>query len=76
MRDSPTKLRDKGVELGWLDHHGGPAPVAPKTLVVLRYRCGTLSQPVEADTHRWQSWPPDIGESAFDIVAWGWTVPD
>ena len=76
MRDLQANRRNERLELRWLDHHGGPAPVVPKTLVVLRYRCGTLSQPVETGSHRWQSWPPDMGESAFDIVAWRRAEPD
>ena len=70
MRDLRANRRSDENESGWLDHYGGPAPVVAKTHVILRYRCGTLSQPVEAGSHRWQSWPADMGESAFDIVAW------
>ena len=76
MRDLRTNRRNEKVEPGWLNHEGGPAPVAPKRLVVLRYRGGALSQPVEAGTHRWQRWPADMGESAFDIVAWRRAEPD
>ena len=76
MRDLQTNRRNERVELGWLDHHGGPAPIVAKTRVVLRYRCGLLAQPVEAGSHRWLSWPADMGESAFDIVAWQRAEPD
>ena len=76
MRDLQTNRRNDENEPGWLKHEGGLAPVVPKTLVVLRYRCGTRSRPVEAGSHRWQSWPADMGESAFDIVAWRRAEPD
>ena len=76
MRDMQNNLKSDENEFGWLDHDGGPAPVVAKMRVVLRYRCGLLSQPVEAASHRWQSWPVDMGESAFDIVAWRRAEPD
>ena len=76
MRDVWADRRNERAEPGWLNHEGGPAPVAPKTFVVLRYRCGTVSQPVEAGSHGWQSWPADMGESAYDIVAWRHAEPD
>ena len=76
MRDLRSNRRNDEKESNWLKHEGGPAPVISKTLVVLRYRCGLLSQPVEAGSHRWQGWPTDMGESAFDIVAWRRAEPD
>ena len=76
MRDTRISRNSDENAHSWLDHEGGPAPVVAKTRVVLRYRCGLLSQPVEAASHRWQSWPVDMGESAFDIVAWRRAEPD
>ena len=68
MRDWQTDHQND--ESTWRRHDGGPAPKTRKTRVIVRYRCGDLSKPIEAGTHRWQSWPAEIGGTAFDIVAW------
>ena len=70
MRDVHTNPRNDEAEPMWQSHHGGQMPVGPKTRVIVRYRCGAQSEPVEAGTHRWGIWPPEIGDTAFDIVGW------
>ena len=69
MRDLQTGHQSHDAQPMWHIHEGGHMPVSPKSRVVVRYRGGALSRPIEAASHRWQSWPPDIGDTAFDIVA-------
>jgi hypothetical protein len=70
MRDLQGTYDNGRCEVVWFNHSGGPSPLGAKTVVIVRYRCGAGSKPIEAGTHRWQSWPSEIGETAFDIVAW------
>lgn len=57
-------------ECEWHLHEGGRMPTGPKMKVIVRYRCGSISTEIEAGQRRWESWRADIGESAWDIVAW------
>ena len=70
MSDVQTNPQNDEPGPIWQGHDGEPIPIGPKAWVIIRYRCGALSQPVEAGTHRWKSWPPEIGDTAFDIVGW------
>lgn len=47
-------------------------PVGPEIWVKVRYRKGHTSRAVRAKMRRWEAWPPDIGESDWDVV--GWTI--
>jgi hypothetical protein len=54
----------------WNDHQGGPCPLAAERKVIVRYRNGVESPELAARERRWESWPRDVGDSDWDIVAW------
>ncbi len=75
MRYTLTNPQDNEAEPIWQVHDGSQMPVGPRMRVNVRYRCGMFSEPIEAGTHRWKSWPPEIGDTAFDIVNWRYAEP-
>lgn len=61
---------DKNFNNEWTPHEGGAIPVAAEVLVEVRYRDAVVSDPVRAKQRRWESWPSDLGDTAWDIVQW------
>lgn len=55
---------------GWNEHDGKSCPVAPDQKVKVRYRNGVESETILAREERWEAWPPEVGESDWDIVNW------
>jgi hypothetical protein len=65
---SSIKNSSNGGDADWVVHDGGEMPVGPSTIVIVAYRCGAISEPIEAGQRRWKRWPS--GDSEWDIVGW------
>lgn len=66
----PAQVPERNSASRWTQHAGEPCPVLPDAKVRVRYRNAAESDVILAKERRWEAWPPEIGESDWDIVAW------